>query len=47
MRIRDEAQKTEARREALSILARARHTCQYVEHQNAETSALARVFKPQ
>jgi hypothetical protein len=46
MRIRDEAQKTEARREALSIFVR-RHTWQYVENKNAETNVAARVFKPQ
>jgi hypothetical protein len=46
MRIRHEAQKTEARGEVGGIFAR-RHTWQYVENKNAETSALARVFKPQ
>jgi len=46
MRIRHEAQKTEARREVGGIFAR-RHTWQYVENKNAETSVAATIFKPQ
>jgi hypothetical protein len=45
MRIRDEAQKTEARREVGSILVRG-ILDSMLYNKNAETSVAARVFKP-